>query len=60
LKEQQEALQQKKAQLIKENIKAQRKVDQFDKLLDDFVEVIILDNKIASLLIPSYSLRDLL
>ncbi|KAG1216793.1 hypothetical protein G6F35_009759 [Rhizopus arrhizus] len=38
LKEQQEALQQKKAQLIKENIKAQRKVDQFDKLLDDFVE----------------------
>ncbi|KAG1151013.1 hypothetical protein G6F37_006519 [Rhizopus arrhizus] len=38
LKEQQEALQQKKAQLIKENIKTQRKVDQFDKLLDDFVE----------------------
>ncbi|CEG69047.1 hypothetical protein RMATCC62417_05193 [Rhizopus microsporus] len=38
LKEQKEALEQRKVQLIKENIKVQRKVDQFDKLLDDFVE----------------------
>ncbi|KAI8351542.1 Fms-interacting protein-domain-containing protein [Blakeslea trispora] len=38
LKEQQEALQLKRAELIKENRKAQKKVDQFDKLLDDFVQ----------------------
>ncbi|CEP12831.1 hypothetical protein [Parasitella parasitica] len=38
LKEQQEELQLQRTQLIKENRKAQKKVDQFDKLLDDFVQ----------------------
>ncbi|GAN02273.1 fms interacting protein [Mucor ambiguus] len=38
LKEQQEELQLKRTQLIKENRKAQKKVDQYDKLLDDFVQ----------------------
>ncbi|KAI9279108.1 Fms-interacting protein-domain-containing protein [Sporodiniella umbellata] len=38
LKEQQEALLKLKAQLIKENIDVERKVDQFDGLLDDFVD----------------------
>ncbi|KAI8982129.1 Fms-interacting protein-domain-containing protein [Mycotypha africana] len=41
LKEQQEALQIQKTQLIKENRKAQMKIDQIDKLLDDFVQVLI-------------------
>jgi len=39
LKEQQEELQLKRTQLIKDNRKAQKKVDQYDKLLDDFVQV---------------------
>lgn len=39
LKEQQEELQIQRTQLIKENRKAQKKVDQYDKLLDDFVQV---------------------
>ncbi|KAI8646387.1 Fms-interacting protein-domain-containing protein [Parasitella parasitica] len=38
LKEQQEELQLQRTQLIKENRRAQKKVDQFDKLLDDFVQ----------------------
>ncbi|RCI04600.1 hypothetical protein CU098_008364 [Rhizopus stolonifer] len=38
LKEQQEALMLRKAELIKGNRKAQKKIDQFDKLLDDFVQ----------------------
>ncbi|CAO3629081.1 unnamed protein product [Mucor fragilis] len=38
LKEQQEELQLKRTQLIKDNRKAQKKVDQYDKLLDDFVQ----------------------
>lgn len=42
LKEQQEELQLKRTQLIKENRKAQKKVDQYDKLLDDFVQVRII------------------
>lgn len=38
LKEQEESLQIQRAELIKDNRKAQKKVDQFDKLLDDFVQ----------------------
>ncbi|KAI8994728.1 Fms-interacting protein-domain-containing protein [Pilobolus umbonatus] len=38
LKEQEESLQLERAELIKDNRKAQKKVDQFDKLLDDFVQ----------------------
>ncbi|KAG2203116.1 hypothetical protein INT47_004923, partial [Mucor saturninus] len=37
LKEQKEALEIERAKLIKENRKIQKKVDRFDKLLDDFV-----------------------
>lgn len=39
LKEQKEALELERAQLIKETRKVQKKVNLFDKLLDDFVSV---------------------
>ncbi|KAI9487535.1 MAG: Fms-interacting protein-domain-containing protein [Benjaminiella poitrasii] len=38
LKEKEDVLKAKRTQLIKENRKAQKMVDQFDKLLDDFVQ----------------------
>lgn len=39
LREQQEKLQAERLALIRENRKAQEKLDRFDKLLDDFVQV---------------------
>jgi hypothetical protein len=39
LNEKQEELQAHRTQLIKENREAQKKVNYFDKLLDDFVQV---------------------
>ncbi|KAI7900454.1 Fms-interacting protein-domain-containing protein [Cokeromyces recurvatus] len=41
LKEKEEVLKAKRTQLVKENRKAQKMVDQFDKLLDDFVQAAI-------------------
>lgn len=51
LREQQEKLQAERLALIRENRKAQEKLDRFDKLLDDFVQVSVVGKRVVLVMV---------